>query len=242
MPVVDMLVNHGRGDLGQTPIQFLLSDLHPHLDSWMRHASHSETLSFVPQAVDAAFPPFSVISATTKGDKEAAYLEGLESNGKQVFRLFCSTFHHFDDETARMVLKSSMETSDGFAIVELQERTVFGLVLVLLENWLLMLMAIFWFWNDPVHLIFTYCVPVLPITQCLDGLVTCLRIRSFDEVLRLLPKQYTHSRDDISFSREGEVVKLGNWHFKYQRVLHTWPIGYMNVLVGTSQSPEGGFD
>ncbi|KAF2169802.1 hypothetical protein M409DRAFT_64807 [Zasmidium cellare ATCC 36951] len=240
LPIIDRLVNHGRTELGQNPIQFLLSDLHPHLDSWMRHASRSETLSFVPQAVDARNPPFSVISSTTEGDKEAAYLEGLESNGTKVFRLFASTFHHFDDETARRVLKSSLETSDGFAVVELQERTIFSLVMVLLENWLLLLMAVFWFWNDPVHLFFTYCVPVLPVTQCLDGLVTCLRIRSFDEVLRLLPKQYEYSRDKIETEKDGEVVELRDWQFEHTRVLHTWPFGYMNIIVGTCSSSKDG--
>lgn len=236
-----MLMNHGRKETGKNPIQFFLSDLHPNLDSWMRHSAHSDTLSFIPQAVDAAYPPFSVISATTAGDKEAARREGLESDGKRVFRVFCSTFHHFDEEKAGKVLKSSMETSDGFAIVELQERTFFSLAMVFLENWMLMLMAIFWFWSDPVHLLFTYCIPVLPVTQCLDGLVTCLRIRSFDEILRLLPKQYAYSREDIKLQKNGEVAKLRNWQFKHLRVLHTWPIGYMNVVVGTSQSPEDGF-
>ncbi|KAK4506793.1 hypothetical protein PRZ48_000526 [Zasmidium cellare] len=240
LPILDTLVNHGRTELGHPTIQFLLSDLHPHLDSWMTHASRSETLSFVPQAVDAAYPPFSVISSTTKGDKEAAYMAGLESNGTKVFRTFCSTFHHFDDESAGKVLKSSLETSDGFFVVELQERTVFGLGMVLLENLLLLLMAVFWFWNDPVHLFFTYCVPILPVTQCADGLVTCLRIRSFDEVLRLLPKQYGYSRDKIKVEKDGEVVELRDWQFKHLRVLHTWPFGYMNVIVGTCTSSKDG--
>lgn len=139
------------------------------------------------------------------------------------------------------MLKSSMETSDGFAIVELRERTVGSLVMVVLENWLLMVMALFWFWNDPVHLFFTYCVPILPVTQCLDGLVTCLRIRSFEEVLSLVPKQYEYSREKIKCEKDGEVVELRNWRFKHLRVMHTWPIGYMNVIVETCKSPEDGF-
>lgn len=237
VPVVDTLVNHGRGELGLDPIQFSLSDLRPHLDSWMGHASRSETLGFVPQAVDAAYPPFAVISSTTKGDREAAHLAGLESNGSKVFRLYCSTFHHFDDETASKVVKSSMETSDAFAIVELQERSVFSLVMVLLESWMLMLMAIFWFWNDPVHLVFTYGIPILPVTQYLDGLVTCLRIRSFEEILRLLPKKYGAGKEGIT-AEKGEVAELRDWRFKHLRVLHTWPFGYMNVIVGTCQPPK----
>lgn len=238
MPVVDTLVNHGRRELGQEGIQFLLSDLRPHLDSWMGHASRSETLSFVPQAVDAAYPPFAVISSTTRGDKEAAYRAGLESNGTKVFRLYCSTFHHFNDDMAGKVLRNSMETSDAFAIVELQERTAFSLVMVLLENWMLMLMAIFWFWNDPVHLVFTYGLPILPVTQYLDGLVTCLRIRSFEEVLRLLPEKYAVGNEGITSEKDGEVAELRDWRFKHLRVLHTWPLGYMNVIVGTCQSPK----
>lgn len=87
MPFIETQVNHGRKASGRKPIPFRLSDLHPNLDAWMEHAALSDHLSFVPQPVNASNPPFSVISSTTPGNKDAAFQAGYESDGSKVFRL-----------------------------------------------------------------------------------------------------------------------------------------------------------
>ena len=198
----------------------------------MEHAALSDHLSFIPQPVDASNPQFSVISSTTPGDKEAALRKGLQSNGGKVFRLFCLSFHHFDDETARRVLKSTLETSDAFAIVELQDRNIGSLAIMFLEFWLLLAVTVFWFWHDELHLLLTYAMPILPAVHAYDGFVSCLRTRTFAETMRLVDSvQKSPKRRDGPMT--GEVMcTQGGWTFTNQRTLHTWPIGYMSVIFG----------
>lgn len=232
VPLMESLVNHARKEHNLKPIPFELSDIEPNLDAWMEHSSLSEHLSFLPNPVDASHPPFSVISSTTSGVQDAAFKQGYQSNGSKVFRLFCLSFHHFDDNTARKVLKSTLETSDAFAIIELQDRRIFSLVLMLLEPWLLLLVTILWFWHSIPILFFTYVMPILPAIHCFDGLVSCLRTRSFEETVRLIESVQGVQTSDHALKGSGIVVRSGDWVFTHSRQLHTWPIGYMDVIVG----------
>ena len=196
----------------------------------MIHASRSDNLSFAPQSVDASFPPFSVISATTPGDKKAAADQGFVSNGSKVFRLFCLSFHHFDDEQAKRVIKSTLETSDAFAIIELQDRRIGSLVLMILEFWLLFIISALWFWNNRLHLLLTYFVPALPTIHCFDGFVSCLRTRTFGETMHLV-ENVQGSKAAIREDIRGRL-RRGDWVFSHIRSLHTWPVGYMDFTFG----------
>ena len=94
-----MLVNHGRRDQGKPAIPFLLSDKNPDVPAWIEHAVHSDHLTFIPSAVDAAEQKF----FTTDGrlSEEEGSKPSLPSRTRpQVFRLFCMAFHDFDDDTA----------------------------------------------------------------------------------------------------------------------------------------------
>jgi len=175
---------------------------------------------------------FSVISATTPGDKDAARRAGYASNGHKVFRIFCLSFHHFDDEAARRVLKSTLETSDAFAIIELQDRKIGSLFLMVLEFWLVLFTTVFWFWDDWMHLLLTYGLPVLPAVHSFDGFVSCLRTRTFGETLRLIEDVQGGSVSAQDGEGEGSLSLRRQWQFSQARALHTWPLGYMEVIFG----------
>lgn len=164
----------------------------------------------------------------------------------RVFRLYCLAFHHFPDALARKVLRSTMESTDGFAIVELQDRHLFSLILMLLDFWLVFVVSVLWFWWDPLMLLFTYVVPVMPFIMVFDGLVSCLRTRTFEEVLELMgggeDARKTKKGSSISVETDSngkaiQVVRKGEWEFKSGREMHTWPFGYMNWIVGIKK-PE----
>ncbi|KAF1989086.1 hypothetical protein K402DRAFT_327245 [Aulographum hederae CBS 113979] len=248
VPKFEHLVNADRTEKGLAPIPFLLTDIKPHLDSWIAAVENSDRLSFVPQPVDATNPPAAAISESS-GSTSRALGHGYNArNDSRVFRLYCLAFHHFDDEMAAKVLKSTMDTAEGFAILELQERRLGSLVLMLLDFYLLFFVGIFWFWREPLILIFTYVFPILPFVQSFDGFVSALRTRTFDEVISLIPTKevvaYDPGNQDGSPEeevREGPVwdaksqlwfARRGDWVFEGGRELHTWPIGYMNWVVG----------
>lgn len=86
-------LNSGNSDA----VQFVLTDLHPHIPDWTEAAKRSENLTFVPRPVDATNAP-----------------PDLTDGRKKVFRLFNLAFHHFEDPLAKEILRNSIETSDGF--------------------------------------------------------------------------------------------------------------------------------
>lgn len=91
------------GNGGGGPVQFVLTDLHPHLDAWTAAAKKSDNLTFIAESVDAANAPRGLL--------------GKDEGEKKVFRLFNLAFHHFDDPLAADILRNTLETADGFGFV-----------------------------------------------------------------------------------------------------------------------------
>jgi len=238
IPHIEKHVNRLRLEANRPPIAFNLSDLYPNIDAWLEPCSRSADLSFIPDPVDATNPPFAAISSSTPGDKEVALRAGYEHDGRKVLRTFCLAFHHFDDEGAIRVLKSTMETSDALVVFELQERRVGSCLLMGLEFFLVFLVSLFWFPGDWLHLFLVYGLPVLPTLHAFDGLVSCLRTRTFGEFVLLLDRALGIQRGLVGSSDALGSVRRGDWVFTNRRVLHTWPLGYMNATVGMKVKPE----
>lgn len=91
-------------------VKFVLTDLYPHIPEWESAARKSKNISFVPKPVDATNAPRDLLDGivgpggTTGGVGD-----------KKVFRMFNLAFHHFDDDLAKLILKNTLETADGFA-------------------------------------------------------------------------------------------------------------------------------
>lgn len=98
----DKRESNGNGNGG--PVQFVLTDLHPHLEAWTAAAKKSDNLTFVAESVDAANAPRNLLGKD-------------EGKKKKVFRLFNLAFHHFDDPLAADILRNTLETADGFGFV-----------------------------------------------------------------------------------------------------------------------------
>jgi hypothetical protein len=243
VPTIERLLNSSRVNAHQKPVPFLLTDIKPHVDSWMKAAAKSDHLSFIPQKVDATDPPVSVTSTSSHAPGDTA--ETRFFSDTRIFRLYCLAFHHFDDQMARKVLQSTFDTADGFAIIELQDRRLGSLLLMVLDLFLILIASIFWFWKYPLHLVFTYLIPILPAIMTFDGLVSSLRTREFGEVMSLVDDVLggaTADRSTIeSIERDGQtvhVVRRGGWVFEGSSQMHTWPIGYLNWVVGYKIPPE----
>ncbi|KAL1647342.1 hypothetical protein SLS58_002670 [Diplodia intermedia] len=234
VPVIEKLVNKKRAERNKAPIPFTMTDIKPHIDAWMTACSRSPNLSYFPQPVDATDPPPAVISTTASANSTDAQ----HSSNTRVFRLYCLAFHHFPDDLARKVLESTIHTSDGFAILELQDRRLASLILMFLDFWLMFVVTILWFWHDPLQLLFTYLIPILPFTLSFDGLVSSLRTRTFMEIMALVDSSLEtalHGAQGREFRRvlqETGTAEIEGWVFKGGREMHTWPIGYMNYVVG----------
>lgn len=98
------------------------------------------------------------------------------------FRTMFTAFHHFRPADARAILASAVRARQGIAIFEATSRTPGALALMLLVPlvvWLLTPVIRPFRWS---RVFWTYLVPVVPATMMFDGIVSCLRIYTPDEM------------------------------------------------------------
>ncbi|KAI9876002.1 MAG: hypothetical protein M1830_007577 [Pleopsidium flavum] len=209
-PEVERIMNARLRAEGHEPVMFALTDLHPHIEAWTAAAKKGDRLTFCTGSVDAANAP--------KG------LLGDEPDSK-VFRLFNLAFHHFDDELAGRILRNSVDTAGGFGIFELQSRSPASLLTITLLGPLLFALTPFYFSHSPLHLLFTYIIPIIPLVVVFDGYVSCMRTRTPDEVLSLL-------------ENNGGLPEGEGWVIRSGSEMHTWPMGYMSWVIAVKGGRE----
>jgi hypothetical protein len=119
-----------------------------------------QSISFYPQSVDATRVP-------------------EELTG---FRTVFSAFHHFRPEQACAVLADAVHKRQGIAVFEGTQHSVPALLLMLLVPLMVLLVTPFirpFRWS---RLLWTYLIPLLPLVVLFDGLVSCLRTYSVEEL------------------------------------------------------------
>ncbi|KAB5566366.1 hypothetical protein GE09DRAFT_733459 [Coniochaeta sp. 2T2.1] len=191
-------------------VKFVLTDLHPHPDDWAIAARESPNITYESGSVDAANVPPELVGR-------------YKREGKKVMRLFSLAFHHFDDPLAKAILKNTVETSDAFAIFELQERNIASFFTLIAFGIATLLLAPYfaWKWRSPVTLIFTYLVPILPFVLVFDGWMSALRTRTPEEVEALLR----------TCGAEGGTEELARWKVRSGREMFFWPTGNLNWII-----------
>jgi hypothetical protein len=101
------------------------------------------------------------------------------------FRTIFSSFHHFPDAFALAVLGDAVRCGEGFAMAEVTLRTprAFATMLLMpLFAWILTPGIRPFRWS---RLLLTYLLPVIPMVVLWDGIVSCLRTRTPEELLAL---------------------------------------------------------
>jgi hypothetical protein len=138
-------------------VPVLLTDLYPHL-------APPTPLPFHPEPVDARHVP-----------------EELDG-----FRTLFTSFHHFPPSEARAILADAVRRGQGIAVFEAARRAPLEIA-VIAFTWLGTLAAVPfirpWRWS---RLAWTYLPPVLPLLGTFDGVVSCLRAYSQDELRTLV--------------------------------------------------------
>ncbi|HEX8825040.1 MAG TPA: hypothetical protein VF794_34300 [Archangium sp.] len=168
------------------PAQATLSDLYPDLAHFEHvKAESGGRIDFLSTPVDATAVP--------------AELEG--------FRLMCNSFHHLPPEVARNVLADAVAKRRGIAIFELVERSPGTLLITALAPLNVLL-------STPLmrpwrldRFVFTYLLPLIPFVVVFDGLVSCLRVYSVEEM-----KALTEGLGDGDYQWEIDRVRAGPLH------------------------------
>lgn len=238
--VIEKTINRARLKLNQDPVHFVLSDLFPPVEHWVALVEQSVNLGFITQPVDAIDPPAAAMSNRPLDSQPSS----STAPRTKVFRLYCLSFHHFDDDAAMEILVNTMATADGFAVIELQERRISSLILMVFQCLFSFIVQLIWFWRRPLNLLYTYFVPVLPFIMGFDGVVSSLRTRTLEELLDLViasqaakfdAETILSSRPRRSRIRNEQLrpIQLKGWNFRGGRKMHTFPFGYMTWFVGT---------
>jgi len=153
-------------DLGDPPVTATLTDLYPNHEAFVRVAKENPAISAIHESVDATdFPE---------------KLSGV--------RTLFSGLHHFRPEQAKSILRSAAEARQPIGVFEVVARhpvAMFAMFFVpILVLFTVPLLRPFrWGWIP-----LTYLVPVIPLFILWDGLVSCLRCYTQDE-LREMTKE-----------------------------------------------------
>ncbi|KAH8176892.1 hypothetical protein LIA77_01974 [Sarocladium implicatum] len=186
-----------------TRVPFVLTDLHPNISAWERLARRRPEVSFERESVDASDAPRRLVK---------------REDGRDVIRLFNLAFHHFDDPLASKILKNTVETSQGFAIFEMQDRSPSSFLATCLLPIAVVLLAPYfsWKWRSPMTLFFSWVVPIIPFVLWFDGWISGLRTRTPAEVEALL---------------RGCGADTSEWEMKSGSEVFLPPLGHMNWII-----------
>jgi hypothetical protein len=120
------------------------------------------------------------------------------------FRTVFNAFHHFKPSDARKVLRSAVSARQPIGIFEIPERTVFVVIATLLLVPIIVLLATPFIrpfrWD---RLLFTYLIPLVPLTCMWDGFVSQLRAYTPDELSALAT-----SLGDVGYRWDAGKVRL----------------------------------
>ncbi|HXF61211.1 MAG TPA: hypothetical protein VNK95_06320 [Caldilineaceae bacterium] len=145
--------------------EIVLTDLYPNRPAMAYAARRSQgRLRGHPTPVDATQPP-----STLTG-----------------FRTLFTALHHFTPPAARAILQDAVNHGQGIAVFEQTARTPVALGLMLMLPLLaLLLMPFVRPWRAE-RLFWTYVVPAIPLVLGFDGVVSCLRTYSRQELAALI--------------------------------------------------------
>lgn len=182
---------------------FILTDLHPNVSAWERLAKRRPEISFERESVDASDAPQRLVK---------------REDGKDIIRLFNLAFHHFDDPLASKILKNTVETSQGFAIFEMQDRSPSAFLATCLLPFAVVLTSPYFAfrWRSPMTFFFSVIIPIIPFVLWFDGWVSGLRTRTPGEVEALL---------------RGCGADTSQWEIRSGHEVFLPPLGYMNWIV-----------
>jgi hypothetical protein len=166
------------------PIEISLSDKYPNLASFKRISIDSGgQVSFHQEPIDTLILPPNL-------------------NG---FRTIFSAFHHFRPQEARGILQNAVDSGQGIGLFEMTSRHPLSFLLVVGMPFFTLLYSPFIRPFRLSRLFWTYIIPAAPIVGFLDGIVSCLRTYSCDELRELTESLSTN---DYNWAIEKETTPI----------------------------------
>ncbi len=106
-------------------------------------------------------------------------------SGLHGFRTLFSSFHHFDETQATQILTDAISKNQGIAIAESTQRHILMIIYMLFTPILVVLST---FLQKPfrwTNFFWTFLIPAIPLAVAFDGIVSCLRTYTPQELVIL---------------------------------------------------------
>ncbi len=101
-------------------------------------------------------------------------------------RTIFSAFHHFPPDVGRAIIADAVRQGRAIAIFEATQRTAAALAAMLCTPLLVWLLTPLIRPRTPTRLLLTYLLPVVPAIVLFDGVVSCLRSYTVEELRALV--------------------------------------------------------
>ncbi|KAI4242319.1 MAG: hypothetical protein L6R40_004048 [Gallowayella cf. fulva] len=206
-PLLESTMNARLAASGCQPVNFILTDLWPDIKAWKKITKKSEHITYIDEPIDATKP------------------RTLAKPGTKECRIFNLCFHHFDNGAAEKVLATAVQSTDAFMIFEMTHRTlpsILNTTIVILSVFITTIYDFYW---SPVHLLFTYLIPIVPIFYAIDGYVSCARGRTAGETWELLYRQPDIVLDEweLKSGEQTALLPFGKlyWYFGVKKAAMT---------------------
>ncbi len=145
-------------------IHITLTDLYPNRRTINYIEKQAQNVEYIRQPVDARMLP-----PDLKG-----------------FRTLFLSFHHFRPDDARRILQNAVDYGNGIAVFEGQERSLVSMLGMLFSPLTLLIVTPFIRPFSLGRIIFTYLIPVVPLLVLWDGVISCLRTYSVNEMNEII--------------------------------------------------------
>jgi len=146
-------------------ISFVLTDLYPRIEAYQYLAKkYGDRISFIHYPVDALNVP--------------GFMNG--------FRTIFSGIHHFSPAEVKAVLQNSIKAKQGIAVFDGGNKNLFMILLILVFHPLAL--AVFTPFIKPFRwsrLLFTYLIPVIPISSVWDGIISIINLYTPSQLLSI---------------------------------------------------------
>ena len=138
-----------------------LTDKYPNLEGFeLASGLTNQAISYQPQPVDPMQVPGELLG----------------------FRTMFTAFHHFRPEQACAVLADAVRNRQGIGVFEATQRRPLALLLMLVAPLMVLVFTPFIRPFRGSRLLWTYLLPLVPLVTLFDGLVSCLRTYSEQEL------------------------------------------------------------
>ena len=142
-------------------------------------------------------------------------------------RTLFAAFHHFDDEQATGILRDAASKGRGIAVFEISERHPIMFLAMPMVPLATLFLTPFLRPFRLGRLFFTYLVPLVPFLVFWDGVVSCLRTRTPDEMRALVERvgNEAHGNGLSGYSASGYQFSVGQDRVRGLPVRVTWLVG-----------------